>query len=113
MMKGDLKHGMDERVSYDEDFYAWSQHQAAVLRDLAGRRDLPNELDLEHVAEEIEDVGTAELNSVRSFLHHMLVQLVKVSSSPNSEPVGHWIEEITRFRIERFGRYARSMRQRI
>jgi Domain of unknown function DUF29 len=48
---------MEERVSYDEDFYAWSQHQAAVLRELAARRDLPNDLDVEHVAEEIEDVA--------------------------------------------------------
>jgi hypothetical protein len=35
---------MDERVSYDEDFYGWSQQQAAVLREMAGRRDLPNEM---------------------------------------------------------------------
>jgi hypothetical protein len=104
---------MDERVSYDEDFYAWSQHQAAVLRDLASRRDLPNDLDLEHVAEEIEDVGTAELNSVRSFLHNMLVHLIKLASSSSREPVGHWTEEVTRFRIEFLRRYSRSMRQKI
>jgi hypothetical protein len=104
---------MDERITYHEDFYAWSQHQAAVLRDLATRRDLPNDLDLEHVAEEIEDVGTAELNSVRSFLHNMLVHLMKLSSSPSSEPVGHWTEEVTRFRIELLRRYSRSMRQKI
>lgn len=84
-----------------------------MLRGLANRRDLPNDLDLEHVAEEIEDVGAGELNAVRSFLHNLLVHLIKVVSSSNPEPVGHWMEEITRFRIELFRRYSRSMRQRI
>jgi Domain of unknown function DUF29 len=43
---------------YDEDFYAWTQQQAALLRRLppAG-----NELDLEHIAEEIEDLGRGSL----------------------------------------------------
>jgi uncharacterized protein DUF29 len=49
---------MDQTTLYEEDIYAWSQHQARVLRGLAGSGlRLPNDLDLEHVAEEIEDVG--------------------------------------------------------
>ena len=44
---------MDRRSLYDDDIYAWTQQQAEVLRRLAEtRRDLPNELDLENVAEE-------------------------------------------------------------
>ena len=104
---------MEERVSYDEDFYAWSQHQAAVLRELAARRDLPNDLDVEHVAEEIEDVGNAELNSVRSFLRNMLAHMIKVASSSSAEPGNHWFEEIIRFRLDAVARYSRSMRQNI
>ena len=40
--------------TYDTDFYAWTQTQAAALRakDLAA-------LDLEHLAEEIADLGQA------------------------------------------------------
>ena len=58
---------MNESVTYEGDFFAWSQRQASVLRDLAAsRRDLPNELDIDHVAEEIEEVGRAELNAVQS-----------------------------------------------
>ena len=49
---------MDDQVTYEEDFCGWSQRQAAALRRLAGKRDLPNDLDLDHVAEEIEDVAT-------------------------------------------------------
>jgi len=40
---------------YDEDIVAWAQEQARHLR--AGRFDL---LDLEHLAEEIENVGRSE-----------------------------------------------------
>src|SRR5829696_10355973 len=44
---------MDRRSLYDDDIYAWTQQQAEALRRLAEtRRDLPNELDLENVAEE-------------------------------------------------------------
>jgi hypothetical protein len=67
---------MDLPASYEEDFYAWSQHQAAILRRLAAgaRAGLPNDLDLENVAEEIEGVGRSELAAVRSQLSVMLVQ---------------------------------------
>ena len=41
--------------AYDEDVLAWSQEQARLIR--AGRFDL---LDVEHIAEEIEDVGKSE-----------------------------------------------------
>ena len=49
---------MDQAALYEKDIYAWSQHQAAVLRRMAANpAALPNDLDLEHVAEEIEEVG--------------------------------------------------------
>jgi hypothetical protein len=38
------------------------------LRSLTGRRDLPNQLDLANVVEEIEDVGKSELHAVER--HH-------------------------------------------
>ena len=44
--------------NYDDDFFAWTQEQAAALRRL------PNEavgdaIDIAHVADEIEDLGSA------------------------------------------------------
>ena len=48
---------MGDRTLYDEDILIWSEQQAAALRSLASRRDLPNELDLANVIEEIEDAG--------------------------------------------------------
>ena len=48
---------------YDEDFYAWTQYQAEVLRSMPCD---DNRFDREHVAEEIEDLGKSERNAVRS-----------------------------------------------
>lgn len=45
---------MSARSLYEQDFYAWSQQQAALLR--AGRT---GEADLENIAEEIESMGSA------------------------------------------------------
>lgn len=103
---------MDRVTAYDDDIYAWSQEQAAALRRLAEtRRDLPNELDLEHVAEEIEDVGKTELRTVESYLELLLRHLLKVASAPDAPPVRHWRGEIEiqaeAFRTE----FKNSMRQ--
>lgn len=86
---------MDRGTAYHDDIYAWSQEQAAVLRRLAASRpDLPNELDLEHVAEEIEDVGRSELRTVESFLELMLRHLLKIASAPEARPARHWRDEV-------------------
>jgi len=43
---------------YDDDFYAWTQEQAELLRRGGGA----SALDIEHIAEEIEDLGKSELH---------------------------------------------------
>jgi hypothetical protein len=45
---------------YDRDALAWSEHQAGLLRRVA-RGERVNEVDWEHVIEEIEDAGLSEL----------------------------------------------------
>lgn len=99
---------------YDADFFAWTQHQAKLLR--AFRKwsaDLPPEIDFEHVAEEIEDLGKAELNGVKSYIRQILVHLVKAASEPNSSALDHWRTEATTFHADLLDRYQPSMRQRI
>jgi hypothetical protein len=59
---------MADSSLYDEDILIWSEQQAAALRSLANRRDLPNELDLANVIEEIEDVGRSEFHTVESLI---------------------------------------------
>ncbi|MBV9250426.1 MAG: DUF29 family protein [Acetobacteraceae bacterium] len=72
---------------YDDDVYAWSEQQAAALRKLVTRRDLPNELDLAHVAEEIEDVGVSQLHAVRSLIRLILIHAIKCWADPLARSV--------------------------
>ena len=90
---------MDRRSLYDEDIYAWAREQAEVLRRLAEtRRDLPNELDLENVAEEIEDVGKSELSKVESSIQLTLVHLLKAASVSQARAYRKWMIEVRVFR---------------
>ena len=57
-------------ASYDADFYSWARDQAALLR--ARRFD---ELDLENLAEEVEDLAKREAKELESryetLIHHL------------------------------------------
>ena len=51
---------------YERDFYAWTRRQASELRRWAATR--PNlDLDLAHIAEEIEGLGKEQRNALRSW----------------------------------------------
>jgi hypothetical protein len=105
---------MDQPVSYDEDFFAWSEQQAAALRDLArSRQGLPNALDLEQVAEEIEDVGRAELNSVKSYVRQILGHLIKAASEEGPRPASHRRKEVVAFHSALLDAFTPSMTQRL
>ena len=56
---------------YAEDFYTWTQAQAAALRRLAETR-WNGPLDLEHLAKEVEDLGRSTRNTVRSQLQRIV-----------------------------------------
>ncbi len=64
-------------ATYDKDFYAWSQEQAALLR--AGRM---AEADLENIAEEIESMGKTEKRELISRLTVLLLHLLKWRFQP-------------------------------
>ncbi len=105
---------MSGSTLYDDDILLWSEQQAEIIRGLgATRRDLPNELDVENVAEEIESVGRSELNAVESQLQNILVHLMKIAVEQTSPAVRHWTVEIVAFQGEVRRRYARSMDQRV
>lgn len=104
---------MDQPVSYDEDFLAWSEQQAAALRELAGRRGLPNALDLEHVAEEIEDLGRAEFNAFKSYIRQILAHLIKAASEPSAGATSHWRKEVVAFHNALLDAFTPSMAQKI
>ena len=63
-------------AGYDEDFYAWTQSQAAELRRADAERD--NRLiDWANVAEEIESMGRSQKSEIDSRLSVLLVHLLK------------------------------------
>ncbi len=103
---------MDQAALYEEDIYAWSQHQAAVLRRMAANpAALPNDLALELVAEEIEEVGNeqrfgVESNSIQAFIH-----LIKLVALPEDQAARHWIREMRAFLFNAARRYRPSMRR--
>jgi hypothetical protein len=97
---------------YERDILSWAQHQADLLRRLA-RGERVNDVDWEHVVEEIEDVGLSELHAVESFLDLMLVHLLKIHGWPGSPSVDHWRSEVSSFQKNAARRFAPSMRQRI
>ena len=66
------------RASYDKDVILWSEEQARLLR---ARRFA--ELDLEHLADEIEDVGRSEKRELAKRMAVLLAHLIKWKSHPN------------------------------
>ncbi len=104
---------MGETSLYDEDILAWSEQQAQALRQLASRRDLPNDLDLENIAEEIESVGRSELNAARSFLRLILGHMIKAWSDPDAEPLAHWASEVRNWHFQLLDAISPAMKSRI
>jgi hypothetical protein len=69
---------MDTNTSYEHDFHAWAQTQAALLR--AGR--FP-ELDIGHLAEELDSMGARERRELGNRLAVLLAHLLKWQYQPN------------------------------
>ncbi len=72
-------------ITYDTDFYAWTQEQARLLR--TGRFDA---LDLTHLIEEIEDLGKREKRSLSSHLAVLLGHLLKWQYQPDYPHKKSW-----------------------
>lgn len=105
---------MDGRSLYDDDIHAWAEQQAGALRRWAENpRARPNDLDLEHVAEEIEDLGIGQRNAAESFIRQIFVHLLKLHASPESHAASHWRSEIVTFHNELLQRLTPSMHQRL
>lgn len=99
---------------YDTDIFAWSQQQAKALRDLARTRpDLPNELDITNIAEEVEDVGKTALRAVQSALRLIFIHLLKIASDRDARTHAHWRGEIGTFHSALLDNYSASMRQQL
>lgn len=67
-------------TSYETDVVAWATEQASLIR--AGRFD---QLDLSHIAEEIEDVGKSEQRELASRMAVLLMHLLKWQFQPDRQ----------------------------
>ena len=83
--------------SYEADIIGWAQEQARLLR--ARRFD---SLDIEHIAEEIEDVGKSEQRELESRMALLLAHLLKWQHQP--ERRGSSWEASIRHQRQRIGR---------
>ena len=59
-------------IAYDQDVAAWAAEQARLIR--AGRFD---QLDIEHIADEVEDVGRSERRELASRMTVLLAHCLK------------------------------------
>jgi hypothetical protein len=80
---------------YDRDVYAWSKAQAELLR--ARRFD---EVDLEHLIEEVEDVGASLGRSVRNRTITIIEHLLKLQHAPATEPRAGWRQTVRAQRVK-------------
>ncbi|NER93858.1 MAG: DUF29 domain-containing protein [Symploca sp. SIO1B1] len=82
---------------YETDEYLWLEATISLLK--ANRLE---ELDLEHLIEELESLGKRDLNKVRSILRKIIVHLLLLEYwQEEQERNGrHWQSEITAFRAD-------------
>ncbi|HEU0217225.1 MAG TPA: DUF29 domain-containing protein [Stellaceae bacterium] len=95
---------------YDDDFYAWTKHQAAVLREMPVS---DNRFDREHVAEEIEDLGNNVRNAMRSQVRRIVEHFLKLQYSPTQESRYGWMEAILDARQEIADNMTATLRREI
>jgi Domain of unknown function DUF29 len=93
---------------YEEDFYAWTRAQADLLR--AGRY---SDLDLEHLIEEVDDLGESLKRSVRSRIRTIIEHLLKLQHSPAREPRSGWYDTVLAQRSDLLDELTTSIRREV
>jgi hypothetical protein len=93
-------------AAYDEDFYAWTQEQATLLR--SGQF---SQVDIDNVAEELESMGRSDKREIDSRLEVLLMHLLKWQVQVRLRSPG-WSGTIReqRRRIEKLLRESPSLR---
>jgi len=76
-------------VSYDRNFFAWTQQQAELLRREATFRP-GTDLDLENLAEEIESLGKRDRRALTNNVARIAEHLLKLQHSRAKDPRPGW-----------------------
>jgi hypothetical protein len=79
---------------YDEDFFEWTRRNAKLLR--AGQW---QQADIEHIAEEIEDMGKRDLRELNSGMQVLLIHLLKWQMQPEKRTAS-WRRTIAGQRVK-------------
>jgi hypothetical protein len=72
-------------ATYETDFYTWTQEQTLALRNKDWAA-----LDVDHLAEEIEDLGQSIEHAIESHLERLLLHLLKYRYDPAQRPRRGW-----------------------
>ena len=78
-----------EASLYDSDFYEWTQTVAQNLRQF-----VLSKADLEHVAEEIADMGKRDRREIRSRMIVLVMHLMKWAAQPKLRYKSTWMSTI-------------------
>jgi hypothetical protein len=101
---------MSTSQQYDVDFYQWTQEQAALLRAMSCDS-CP--LDLDNLAEEIEDMGRDEIREISSLLRQTITHFLKIAINPNTASAEHWFDEIITFQGDAVLAFSPGLKQRL
>ena len=101
---------MPDGPCYEDDFYAWTQHQAEVLRTMPVS---DNRFDREHVAEEIEDLGKSERDAVRGQVRRIIEHFLKLAYSPAEQPRFDWMQTIVAKRQDLSDKLTPTLRREV
>ncbi len=85
--------------TYDGDLTLWAEDQARALRSAAQAR-VNAPIDWENVAEEIESLGRSQARELASRVRTILEHLIKLQTSPATDPRPGWRQTILRERAE-------------
>ena len=81
---------------YEQDFYQWTQEQAALLREGAW-----HDLDVTNLAEEVESLGKSDRRALGSHLRNLVLHLLKWHYQPAGRHTGpSWRQSIRNARAE-------------
>ena len=97
---------------YEEDFYAWTRLQARELRRLRAQH-LDTSLDLDHLAEEIRDLGSEQLYAIQSQTTRLIEHLLKLEHSAHDQPRRQWLLSVNGARREIERRLTATLRKRL
>jgi hypothetical protein len=96
-------------VTYDEDFFEWTRSTAALLRQRCFK-----DLDVDHAAEEIEDMGKREYKELSSRVQVLIAHLLKWKLQPRKRSRSWRVTMVTqRIEIHRTLRDSPSLRRRL